>query len=151
VAPLKNQRHELFAQALAQGKPETQAYVAAGYNPSNSNPHRLSENEGVKQRVAELQNRSAARVEITLEKLLRDLEETKAAAKRDRQHGAAARCTELQAKLSGLLTERREVVNKSQPSGPELDLAKLTDADWLALEAVRPLLERARIKPQTEH
>jgi phage terminase small subunit len=150
VAPLKNQRHELFAQAIAKGETVTRSYEDAGYAPDDGHASRLAGDGRIKERVAELQNRSAAKVEITLEKLLRDLEETKTAAKRDRQHGAAARCTELQAKLSGLLTERREVVNKSQPSGPELDLNKFTDADWTVLESLRPVLERARVK-QTEH
>jgi phage terminase small subunit len=149
MPPLENQRHELFAQALAKGKPIAHAYAEAGYAPDNGHASRLASNGNVQARVAELQGRSAAKVEITVEKLLRDLEETKAAAKKDHQHSAAARCTELQAKLSGLLTERREVVNKSQPSGPELDLTRLSDADWSVLESLRPVLERAR-KP-TEH
>jgi hypothetical protein len=44
--------------------------------------------------------------------------------------------------------ERREVQTKT--SGPELDLQKLTESDWAALEALRPVFERARVK-QTEH
>ena len=42
-------------------------------------------------------------------------------------------------------------IETSTASGPELDLTKLTDADWASLEALRPVLERARVKPPTEH
>ena len=36
-APLKNTRHELFAQALAGGKTGDAAYQAAGYKPHRGN------------------------------------------------------------------------------------------------------------------
>jgi phage terminase small subunit len=148
---LTNQRHEAFCTAIAKGKSASEAYAEAGYAYNEGNAVRLKGNEKVRARIAELQGKAAARVEITLEKLLRDLEETKAAAKRDRQHAAAARCTELQAKLTGLLTEKREVVTKTQPSGPELDFSKFTEADWAVLESLRPMFEKARIRSETQH
>ncbi len=129
---LNNQRHELFAQAVAKGEPVTRAYELAGFKPNRSNSHRLKENKGVWERVAELQGKAAAKFEITLEKLLRDLEEIKANAKRDRQHSAAARATELQAKLAGLMIERREVTNLNA----EIDFTRLTEADRRSIDAM---------------
>jgi Family of unknown function (DUF5681) len=35
--------------------------------------------------------------------------------------------------------------------GPELDLSRLKDTDWQLLEALRPVLERARVNKETEH
>lgn len=52
--PLENERHEKFAQSLAEGKSKTEAYAEAGYAPSASNAHRLSENEKVRARADEL-------------------------------------------------------------------------------------------------
>ena len=34
--PLKNPRHERYAQELAKGKSQAEAYEAAGYKPSRS-------------------------------------------------------------------------------------------------------------------
>jgi len=132
VPILNNQRHERMARSLAEGKPVVQAYEDAGYKPNRSNSHRLKENEGIKSAVAELKGKAAAKLEITLEKLLRDLEEIKANAKRDKQHSAAARATELQAKLAGLMIERREVTNLNA----EIDFTRLTEADRRSIDAM---------------
>ena len=51
---LSNARHERFAQALAAGKSETDAYAEAGFNPSGPNAGRLTKNDEIRQRVAEL-------------------------------------------------------------------------------------------------
>lgn len=53
---LKNQRQELFAQELARGKSPTESYTLAGYQSCRQNAHRLSSNDDVKKRVAELQS-----------------------------------------------------------------------------------------------
>jgi hypothetical protein len=37
MGPLANQRHECFAQALAQGKSAAEAYVLAGYKANAGN------------------------------------------------------------------------------------------------------------------
>lgn len=70
---LKNARHERFAQALAQGKSAKQAYKAAGYKPDDGNAVRLTGNDKVKARVAELLGRGAEKVEITVEEIVREL------------------------------------------------------------------------------
>jgi len=132
LAPLANQRREKFCIAVAAGKSADQAYSEAGYHPHEGNASRLRWNERVCSRIAELQGKAAQKLEITLEKLLRDLEEIKANAKRDKQHSAAARATELQAKLSGLMVERREVTNVTA----EIDFTRLTEADRRSIDAM---------------
>ena len=52
---LANQRHERFAQALAQGKAATEAYVLAGYKANDGNASRME------------------RAEVSLERILREL------------------------------------------------------------------------------
>jgi len=50
MGPLANQRHERFAQALAQGKTATEAYVLAGYKAGNAS--RMKGNERISARVS---------------------------------------------------------------------------------------------------
>jgi phage terminase small subunit len=70
--PLANTRHEAFAQAIAKGVTADAAYIEAGYKPHKSNPHRLSGNERIKDRVAELVNQSAERTGVTLDRVLNE-------------------------------------------------------------------------------
>jgi hypothetical protein len=55
AGPLKNTRHEAFAQALAKGSTVDAAYTEAGYKPNRKNASRLKTNEGIQKRVADLQ------------------------------------------------------------------------------------------------
>lgn len=73
MPPLPNARHERFAQELAKGKSATEAYQLAGYKPDGKNAARLTKNDGVAARVAELQERSAARAEISKAAVLAEL------------------------------------------------------------------------------
>jgi phage terminase small subunit len=57
--PLKNSRHERFAQELAKGKSQVEAYALAGYKPNESHASRLVANGKVAERVAELKERIA--------------------------------------------------------------------------------------------
>jgi phage terminase small subunit len=60
--PLKNARQERFAQELAKGKSQLEAYAAAGYRPDDGAAARLSGNVRVKARLAEIQAKLAERV-----------------------------------------------------------------------------------------
>ena len=107
---LSNAKHELFAQALAKGKTQDEAYRDAGYNPSRSAASRLSTNVNVVNRVAELQERSANRLMVSLESLTTELEEARLLAMKDEKGASAAVAATLgKARLHGLLIERKEV------------------------------------------
>lgn len=73
VPTLDNPKHERFAQGLAQGKSQADAYAAAGYAASEPNASRLTRNDKVAARVAEIQNRGAERAEISVAAVLREL------------------------------------------------------------------------------
>src|SRR4051812_34125067 len=60
---LPNPRHEAFAQARATGKSADDAYAQAGFKPHRGNAHRLSTNESVKRRVAEIVGRTSEKAE----------------------------------------------------------------------------------------
>jgi phage terminase small subunit len=70
---LANLRHERFAQALAHGKPATEAYVLAGYEANDGNASRMKGNERISARVQEIVGRAAERAEVSLERVLREL------------------------------------------------------------------------------
>jgi phage terminase small subunit len=50
--PIKRERYELFAQAMAQGQSVEKAYTAAGYRPSRAAGHVLRKKIEIQQRVA---------------------------------------------------------------------------------------------------
>jgi phage terminase small subunit len=52
---LTNPRHELFAQELAKGKSATEAHTLAGYKPCRQNAARLTTNDDIRARLAEIQ------------------------------------------------------------------------------------------------
>lgn len=70
---LKNPKHERFAQELAKGKTQEEAYREAGYSGDRTAACRLSTNVNVIARVAEIQERGAIRAEVSIATLTADL------------------------------------------------------------------------------
>ena len=70
MAALKNQRHELFAQGLVEGRTADQAYIDAGFKPGRNNAARLRAKENVLARIKELQNRGLKRHDVTIDRIL---------------------------------------------------------------------------------
>ena len=73
ATPLRNPKHELFAQAIAEGLSADAAYARAGYRPHRSNPTRLSGNERIRARVEHILAAGAERAEITVARLAEEL------------------------------------------------------------------------------
>lgn len=111
---LTNPKHERFAQELAKGKSQAEAYKAAGYAPSEPNASRLTSNEKVRVRVAEIQERGAIRAEVTIASLTADLI-------RLREKG------ELIGEAAGLSVARASVMDIAKLNGLVVD-KKLTAA-----------------------
>jgi hypothetical protein len=61
---LRNHRHELFAQALAEGKSRGDAMIAAGYPSHRGNQNRLAQFPDVVARVAEIRKYSEQIVDL---------------------------------------------------------------------------------------
>lgn len=84
---LPDAKREAFAQALAKGKSQTDAYAAAGYKPHRQNAARLMTNDAVQARVRELQEASAKKAvdssafdaKTMFQALLQDIEDAKKA------------------------------------------------------------------------
>ena len=131
---LANQRHELFAQALAKGASQVDAYEQAGYRPSRSAAARLAADVSICERVAELAERAAARTEVTAAAItarllsIADVAEKTGIARDDdgnvtgssSKHLTVARASLVDvAKLNGLMIERGQI---SGPDGGAIQL-----------------------------
>lgn len=75
MALLANNRHELFVQALFQGKSSIQAYEDAGFVRNDNNASRLRNNEKVIARLTELHSRTVTSVNISQEWVIERLVE----------------------------------------------------------------------------
>lgn len=142
---LDNPKHEIFAQLLAKGKPQAEAYETAGYepDPTGGAPSRLSGDVRVQERVKELQEKAARRVEVTVENLADELEEARSLALGNKQAGAAVQATMGKAKLFGLGSETRKLTGSIAviTITPEM-LKALGEDELAALEAAYPVLEK---------
>jgi phage terminase small subunit len=117
--PLKNPRHERFAQLLASGKNATDAYELAGYSRDAGNSSHLAKTEEITSRVHELtteafqQERRATaiateRAAITKQSLIEMARDTYMAARKDGQNAAAMAAVKEIGVLTGIRIERSE-------------------------------------------
>lgn len=128
--PLKNQKHERFAQEVAKGKPKIEAYTSAGYKPDAGAATRLSKNVNVSARVAELQERSAERTVVTVEGITQRLLNiaVKGEGGKDAPMLSVGRAALMDAaKLNGLIIDRSKV---------GFDFGGLSDEDLDALDRI---------------
>jgi phage terminase small subunit len=108
--PLNNQRHERFAQLIAQGKSATSAYVEAGYASASadSNAVRLMENQSITERTQYLKQQAARKAVVTAQMALEQLAIEMAGTGPDTTSGARTKAAELILKYHGAFTERTE-------------------------------------------
>jgi hypothetical protein len=111
MGPLRNQRHERYALAVAEGHSISESYRLAGYQKNTGNASRLNANESIQARVAELQQQTAASSRITIESICAELAEATAVAKSKGQAQAMVSASALRAKLAGLMVDNVEVGN----------------------------------------
>jgi hypothetical protein len=128
---LKNARHELFAQAVAQGMTQEKAYKAAGYRGNRHHASALGTKQHIKERVAELQSRNLVKqdeiAQITTERLLAMAEEARAKAMAEKGGASAAiQALTAIAKLTGKWIEKSETTTRG-------DLNQLSDAELAAI------------------
>lgn len=111
--PLKNTRHERFAQERSKGKSVDAAYVAAGFKPNRGNAARLNANESIAARLAELQEKVAEKAVITAADIVRQLDEDREFAKQCKSPSAAVSASLGKAKVLGLIKEKHEHTGKN--------------------------------------
>lgn len=129
---LSNPKHERFAQELAKGKCQSEAYAAAGYAPSEPNASRLTRNDKVAARVTELQERAAIRTEVTVanitERLLKIAQ--KGEGKEDAPMLSVARAALMDAaKLNGLVVDKVDAKTTNRTA--LISDRPMTEGEWL--------------------
>ena len=148
--PLKNSRHEAFAQAIMKGMPATRAYVAAGYSDHPQNAKRLTQDKQIAARVAALQRAAVEAAVVDKAYVMRSLYElaqtslgkkavlVKGKLVAFRQDGpTATRCLELLGRELGMFVEH--VVQDT--SVRVISAQPVTEEDWEARYAAQPMIE----------
>ena len=131
---LGNPRHERFAQELATGKTADAAYVLSGYRANRSNAARLSANQDIQKRVAEIQSLGAELAAITVETLIAEAEEARSKAMGEKGGAAAAvAAITAKAKLAGLWREKVAQTDPSGENAPRYIISDrpLTEEEWI--------------------
>ncbi len=108
-------KQEVFAQAVASGKSQSDAYRAAYKVGANTKPEtvnqaasRIMADSNVAARVAELRKPIAEKAQMTLESHLRDLMMLRNMAVKEKQIGAAITAEIARGKAAGVHVERSE-------------------------------------------
>ena len=118
AGPLRNARHEAFAQELfkgiAEGRSQGASYSAAGYtkNPNAAAVDAcrlLKSSRHIIARVQELQEQTARKKKVTVESVVDELDSARAIAERNEQASAMVQATSVKAKVCGLFVEKTEV------------------------------------------
>ena len=140
---LKNAKHELFAQGLFKGLSADDAYEKAGYKPHRGNASTLRANQNVRQRVSELQEKTAKKVIVTVESLTTELEEARGIAITEKQPSAAVSASMGKAKLFGLGVENKRVSGALTVMTLTPDHLKgLSEDELISLERAYPILQK---------
>ena len=130
MGPLRNTKHERFAQELAEGKSMSEAYEAAGYKPNRSHASRLVTNGNIRGRVAELQDAAAAETQITVESLIKEAADIQERATKAGQFSAAITALTAKAKLCGKWVDRTE--QKNSNVNYVVSDQPMTEEEWVA-------------------
>ena len=117
--PLKNQRHELFAQEVAAGNSKTGAYIevyphAAEWKASAANvkASMLAARPDVKERVAFLQSKAADATVFTLAAHLNRLNALSVAAERAGEFSSAVKAEENRGRAAGFYPTKVELTGR---------------------------------------
>lgn len=113
---------------------KAKAYVEAGYRPDPGNPTRLTENDRVQKRVAELQKRAAIDTGITIQSITADLTDIVKEASALPQ--SAGTLNARRAALMDIATLNGLIVNRSENGRPgDFSIADKIVESWKAERA----------------
>lgn len=140
---LANSRYERFAQGVAKGKSQPEAYVYAGYEPSAKN---LTSNAGhvarlpqVAARIQELLAKQQTRIGITVDALILELDDMLKLSKRVKHPAAGVGAILAKGKLLGLITDKVESdVTIRKPARRPTEDTEMSVEEWKAKFATDP-------------
>ncbi|WP_292492559.1 terminase small subunit [Mesorhizobium sp.] len=132
-----NTRQERFCLLLAEGLPQSRAYIEAGYaargNAAEASASQLLRNPKVASRVAELQAKAARRSEITVDDLVAELEDMRKLAMACKNPAAGVAAVMGKAKLLGLIVDKAEVATTlRKPLREPGEIDQMSLEDWQA-------------------
>ena len=143
---LENSRHEIFAQELAKGATQTDAYRLAGYegqgNAAEAGASRLVRNAKVAARVAELKADAAVRARKSMDDILEQLDDDRQFAREMEAPSAAIQATMGQAKILGY---DKQLIEHTGKDGGPIETADLSDME--TIKRMRFLMSRAKAQP----
>lgn len=113
-----SEQQERFCRLIIEGRSQRDAYLGAGYKPTNDNAadaaaSRLLSAVKVQTRISELRAPVTKRMQITLESVTEMLREDRELARQNNQVGAAVAAAMGIAKLHGLVIDKAEVTDKT--------------------------------------
>lgn len=136
--PLRNARHERFAQELAKGECATKAHESAGFKTNRGNASNLQRRESIVNRVASIieerrkkhelaTDRAVERAAVTIESLIAEVEAARLLAMKIEQPSAAVAATREKGILAGIRVEKRESLNRyvDPDTIPDAELATI--------------------------
>lgn len=136
---LSNARHERFAQGIAKGKSQHDAYIYAGYAKNQqakdvrSNAGTLARKPEVAARIQELQEKQAQRIGVTVDDLIAELDDMLKLAKRVKHPAAGVGAVLAKGKLLGLIIDKAEVdATVRKPARTSTDERTMTMDEWQA-------------------
>ena len=131
---LKNPRHERFAQGVAKGMSQHEAYEYAGFsNPGGdrSNAGKLARKPQVAERIEEMLAKQAKRIGVTVDALVAELDGMLQLAKRVKHPAAGVGAILAKGKLLGLITDKVEVEGSiRKPSRTPTADKQMSLAEW---------------------
>jgi hypothetical protein len=132
-----NSRQEAFCRGLAEGLPQSRAYIQAGYgsrgNAAEASDSQLLRNPKVAARVAALRADAARRSEVTLDSLVGELDAVLAMAVELGQPAAGVSAIMGKARLLGLIVDRSEVVTTiRKPAREATNQSEMSLEEWQA-------------------
>ncbi|RUX48650.1 Terminase small subunit [Mesorhizobium sp. M4A.F.Ca.ET.050.02.1.1] len=132
-----NMRQERFCLGLAEGLPQSRAYIEAGYtargNAAEVAAARLFRNVQVQSRIAELRADAAKRSEITVDDLVADLNLMFKLALATKNPAAGVTAVMGKAKLLGLIVDKAEVATTlRKPFREPGEIEQMSLEEWTA-------------------
>ncbi|MDX8492703.1 terminase small subunit [Mesorhizobium sp. VK22B] len=130
-----NARQERFCLGLAEGLPQSRAYVQAGYaacgNAAEVSASQLLRNPKVAARLAELQASAARRSEITVDDLVAELDDMRKLATACKNPAAGVAAVMGKAKLLGLIVDKAEIeATVRKPAREPTDDKRMSLEEW---------------------
>lgn len=154
MAALPNPKQEKFCQLVAKGEPIWRAYRDAGYASKSqkdmeANGFRLYRQAPVRPRIRELQLRNAAKLGVSVDTLVKELDGCLRLARKMKHPAAAIGAVMGKAKLLGLITDKSEVQATvvRKPMRTPGETGRMSMEDWK--QQFAPKLEQPETAPQS--